>query len=89
DVSEMLSRLLAGFISLLFILVPLDVEFSFFSTKEPRFYRLKISDRLTPKGRFPSRKSPSSLMRLLCKLEFTWGGVTDLNGPYSRPLHTT
>ncbi|WP_291022761.1 hypothetical protein, partial [Fibrobacter sp.] len=47
DVSEMLSRLLAGFISLLFILVPLDVEFSFFSTKEPRFYRLKISDRLT------------------------------------------
>ncbi|MDD7498697.1 hypothetical protein, partial [Fibrobacter sp.] len=39
-------RLLAGFISLLFILVPLDVEFSFFSTKEPRFYRLKISDRL-------------------------------------------
>ncbi len=50
DVSEMLSRLLAGFISLLFILVPLDVEFSFFSTKEPRFYRLKISDRLCPKN---------------------------------------
>ena len=46
DVSEMLSRLQAGFISLLFILAPLDVEFSF-STKEPRFHRLKNSDRLT------------------------------------------